>query len=360
MITFRYLIYLLIIAFFSLNCHTERDPSPTNEKDFISLSIIQDKLPLLDKPGEEGNVIVQLPFKTEVTYLNEISDFTTELTLKNIAFNDPWLKVRLADGQEGWVYAGGVKFDTKGKGKKLAQAVINKRLAHFFGMRNGQMIEKYQQLFENAETALEFAEMYHLAAALKDSLNIAFNKIDVSANHEIPDLFWIEEPLPAILPMNIDSGAAFHLFFDYRIFAAKAATTIGEEDDEFIQLFTLIYTDSIEYLYPSWHLQTWEFGGNSLFGENKHIQILEQMDKISRQGELFAPFVQKIKIELLNDIIAANHYWQPKEKLIAELKKIIAADFKCLSDHDKIALEERMKMFESPKAYQIFVNQRDS
>ena len=352
------LCFLMTIFMSFFNCKPKEE-EPTIEEDFIVLTIIQDNLSLFDKAGEEGNLILQIPLDTDVSYLNEISDFTTELTFKNIALNDPWLKVRLADGQEGWLYAGGVKFDTKGEGQELAQMVINKRLAHFFGQQNGQMIEQYQQLFNNTETALEFFEMYRLGSDLKDSLNIKLNQIDISENQEIPDLFWMREPLPAMLPMDIDSGAVFYLFFNYGELLTKASETIGEEDDEFIELFTMIYTDSIEYLYPSWHLRTSPISGNSLFGENKHIQILEQLDKIISHSDLFDLSVQNIKTDILNDIFAENHYWHPKEKLLVELEKVIEADFECLSKDEKIALQERMKMFETPSKYEIYVNQRD-
>lgn len=358
-IIIRFYLLFIIFTVFS-NCNSKEEPV-LEEKELIVLTVIQDKLPLLDKAGEEGKLIEQVPLSTKAFYLNEISDFTTELTLSNVSFNDPWLKVRLADGQEGWLYAGGIKFDTKGKGKgkELAQAVINKRLAHFFGERNGQMIEKYQSLFDNTETALEFSEMYRLGEDLKDSLNVKLNQIDISENQEIPDLFWVDEPLPAMLPMSIDSGAIFYLFFDYGELIGKAIETIGEEDDEFMELFTMIYKDSIEYLYPSWHLRTSPISGSSLFGEDKHIQILEQLDKISSHSDLFNLSIQRIKTALLNDIIAENHYWQPKEKLMAELEKIIQTDFKCLSKDEKIALLERMKMFAEPDKYEIFVNQRE-
>ena len=106
-------------------------------------------------------------------------------------------------------------------------------------------------------------------------------------------------------------------------------------------------------------MRTSPINGNSLFGENKHIPILEQLDKIISHSDLFALPVQKIKTDLLNDIIAENHYWQPKEKLMVELEKIIHSDFKCLSKDEKIALQERMKMFEAPDKYEILVNQRD-
>ena len=350
-------IICICLLFAFLSCKTEK--KPIVEEEFIVLTITQDELPLLDKAGEAGNLIQQVSSGTEVSYLNEISDFTTELTLKNIAFNDPWLKVRLSDGQEGWLYAAGIQFDKNEQGKELAQSVINKRLAHFFGERNGKMIEKYQALYNNTETALEFSKMFHLGSDLKDSLNVELNQIDISENQEIPDLFWMREPLPAMLPMNIDSGAIFYLFFDYGELLAKANETIGEEDEEFMELFTMIYADSIEYLYPSWHLRTSPISGNSLFGENKHIQILEQLDQIISHSDLFNLFIQHIKTDILNDIIAENYYWHPKEKLLTELEKVIGSDFECLSKDEKIALQERVKMFENPDKYEVYVNQRD-
>lgn len=60
--------------------------------------------PYLDKP-----VIMELPVNSTLTFLDEKTAFTQKVTLDNVTYNEPWLKIRTADNQEGWVYGGGVR-----------------------------------------------------------------------------------------------------------------------------------------------------------------------------------------------------------------------------------------------------------
>lgn len=361
-------IYLYLCAFlFFVACKNKTQTSKTTEKtpiitDTVLLTVLQNNLLLLDEAGPTGKELARLPLGTPLYYLNEISDFTTAMTLNNIAFNDPWLKVRLKDTPNtvGWVYAGAVKFDTKGKGVKLSLALINKRLANFFGASAGRKIEAYQKLYGNAETAEEFAKMFQVGKDLRDSLNLNLNQIDISADFQVPDLFWVDEPLPALQPTHVDSSSVFHLFFNFKELAEKARQTIGEQDDEFVELYLMAYSvDSIEYFYPSWFLKTGEMSGSSLFGEGKHLKMLAQIDKILAHSDFFHLLVQDLKIAIVSDIIANNYYWQPKAQLLKETKEILSANFTCISKADEIALQERLKMFEAPKKYEIHVNQRE-
>ena len=64
--------------------------------------------PYLNKP-----VIAELPTNATLTYLSEKTAFAQKITLDNVAYNEPWIKVRTTDNKEGWVYGGGVRFYKK-------------------------------------------------------------------------------------------------------------------------------------------------------------------------------------------------------------------------------------------------------
>lgn len=358
----KYCFILTFSASFFIQCNNNKDGAPIDVKDSLVLVTTIDDVRIRNKAGENGKEIKRINKSTTLYYLNEISDFTTKVTIQGIQFNDPWLKVQLPDGTQGWVYAGYVKFDTKNKGKALSDAIITKRLANFFGSNAGQLIENYQKLYKEAETSLEFSEMYKVGRELRDTLLVNLQQIDFSQSPEVPDLFWVNEPLPSLVATRLpDGGVGFSLFFDYKELYQKALQTVDKEDDAFVELHYLIYsTDSMEYYYPSWFLPNEAFmGGNSLFGEGIHQKVIAKMDTIMQQGNIFGEAIQNLKNTVLLDIIASNNYWRSQDEVLEELNNIIAAEYELFNPDDKMALQERVKMFQNPSEFDINLNMRD-
>jgi hypothetical protein len=95
-----------------------RNPNPTRIESTTSddapkaiLFVVIDDLNLRTEPDLKSDVIDRLPLFTAVEYLQERTDFTTELKLsETILVNEPWLKVRSPKGREGWVYGAGVDY----------------------------------------------------------------------------------------------------------------------------------------------------------------------------------------------------------------------------------------------------------
>lgn len=77
---------------------------------YTPLFVTIDDLNVRNAPDLDGEVIVQLPLYEEVEFLNEWTDFTTEVNLGKEVTNEPWIKVRTTKGQEGWVYGAGVHY----------------------------------------------------------------------------------------------------------------------------------------------------------------------------------------------------------------------------------------------------------
>ncbi len=68
-------------------------------------------------PSLKNGVITRLPLYAEVIFTGEVTDSLYSIDLGEITPTAPWVKIRLADGKEGWVYGAGVsyyKFQLKG------------------------------------------------------------------------------------------------------------------------------------------------------------------------------------------------------------------------------------------------------
>ncbi|UCE07919.1 MAG: SH3 domain-containing protein [bacterium] len=66
-------------------------------------------LRLREKPNPSSKVIDQLQFADKVVYLNEISNIKSQLLIRGIYYNAPWIKIKTKERIIGWVYSVGVK-----------------------------------------------------------------------------------------------------------------------------------------------------------------------------------------------------------------------------------------------------------
>lgn len=69
-----------------------------------------DKLRMRSEPDTKSEIVAEIPEGGAMTFLDEKSDFTQQITLRGKAYDEPWLKVKTTEGKTGWVYGGGVKF----------------------------------------------------------------------------------------------------------------------------------------------------------------------------------------------------------------------------------------------------------
>lgn len=77
---------------------------------YVPLYVTMDDLNVRNAPDLNGDIIDQLPLFEEVEFLNEWTDFTTEVNLGKGMANEPWIKIRTPKGHEGWVYGAGVHY----------------------------------------------------------------------------------------------------------------------------------------------------------------------------------------------------------------------------------------------------------
>lgn len=357
----KYLLFVISVIFIFSNCQNNSATtlSETTSEDSKLITNLED-VRLRDAAGENAQVIRSLPKGTILYDLGEVSDFTTKIKLRGIEFDEPWLKVRTEDGTVGWVYGGALNFRMNDE-SKLANLLMEKRLASLFGQALADSMAIYRQQFNAIQQAADFARVYRQGDALRDAVvRIMGDKIAVTDPYELPDLFWLEQAMPGFVSQLVAEGTAYYLFWDYKILLQKVNKTADKSDNDFVTLAIALFPeDSVEYFYPAWFIQTWDYGGSSLLGRGVHHRILEKMDETLQKSDLFAAEIRQWKTLLFNDITQADvNYWETQEKILAELDTILAKNYPILTNADKIALQTRRQQFENPAENNISVNQQ--
>jgi len=69
-----------------------------------------DKLNLRSEPTTKSEIVAVIKEGTQLTFLNEKTEYTERINLRGTLHNEPWLKVKTEDGKEAWVFGGAVKF----------------------------------------------------------------------------------------------------------------------------------------------------------------------------------------------------------------------------------------------------------
>ncbi len=364
-------LYLMLFLFLLLTCKNENSTDNDNMKEVIveepslndgptELTVNLDQLRLRDQPGEKGLEVAKLLNGTKLIDLGEVSDFSTKVKLRGVQYNEPWIKVKTVEGQEGWVYAGGVSFDLKNP-TALSKQLQEKRLQAMFGNTLTKRMQNYASHYENVKSSQGFQQLYQEGMALRDTLvQLLEKKVSIEDPRYMPDLFWLENMMPGYESAIVAEGTVYYLFRNYKEMMAKTATTQGKEDDDFTQLCLAVHqTDSIEYFFKSWFMQTWDYGGSSLLGKGIHHRLLTQMDGLLKKSPLFKNEILALKEEIMKDITEHYvEYWESKKDILKEMDAIIQSDFDLLNNAEKLSLETRRKMFENYKANKIKLNQR--
>ena len=152
-------------------------------------------------------------------------------------------------------------------------------------------------------------------------------------------------------------------------FQAIALKTTTTADDDFFSLLQSYYgyayaLDGEVWGWPTFFQLTWDYGGYSLLGEGKHLQLLLQLEQYQQQHggyllrsplTVFAQYVQDMRHNLLQDILVRADCSGPEQAAIeAELSWILAQVQ--LNSAEQTALQQRLEAFQLPLSPDIQVN----
>lgn len=85
-------------------------PPPASTSKYATLYVSIDGLKVRKEPGLKSETVAKLALYEPVTFLNQKTDWTQEISLGYEKVTDHWVKVRTQSGKEGWVFGAGVHY----------------------------------------------------------------------------------------------------------------------------------------------------------------------------------------------------------------------------------------------------------
>lgn len=351
----RYLIFCITFCCWACN----NASSPSNLQ--FNLLVKYGPVRLLETPGEKGRPIANLATGTTLVDLQTTSSFVTPITINEVAFQTPWIKVQTPDGQRGWVYAAALAPAQANE----SQWLLQKKMEAFLGKTWLRQRNAWLPQLEQIQQVQNFATAYQGSLHLRDSLvQLLAMRTEPNEASFRPDYDWLTEALPGFVFQWVDGQP--YLFTDYHFWGKMALKTNESTlDDQFIACcYAAFPLDSIESFFPAWMIQTDENKACSRLGAGKHVAMLKKIETLYQQlpaRELFAADLERFKASLLRDILGNNTcYWQNTDKIIEEMNTILHAPLSILNTRDLLALKERIPMFRNAAGAKIRVNARNS
>lgn len=90
------------------NPATKKPPASTDKYSTLYVSI--DGLNVRKEPGLKSETVAKLALYEPVTFLNQKTEWTQEISLGSEKVTDHWVKVRTQSGKEGWVFGAGLHY----------------------------------------------------------------------------------------------------------------------------------------------------------------------------------------------------------------------------------------------------------
>jgi len=308
---------------------------------------------LREEPSEKGREITIIEPGDVLVDLGKTSSSESQIMVGGQLYQTPWIKVETLNKQSGWVPAWALR-----PVRKQADWLLQKRLECYFGKALADRRNLICQDLEKAKTVSELSSAWRISIAFRDtSLLLLTQRPEGDIQLEFD---WLNELLPGFIFQKSETGDRNLLFAAFEFWYQKALKTNGLEDDVFFETYFLAYPkDHIESFFPAWKFQLSETESTSQLGSGIHHKMLQQIDRALGKGQRFAPQLNKLKDQLLEDIFDKGvQYWQSREKILAELDQILSNPPQCLNPQELESLSIRQKMFQDPVFYGIVVNLR--
>lgn len=352
----RYLLTFLVLA--ALACRNHSADKPDSEGLILTVA---HQAALRGQPGEQSKPLRLLQPNERLRDLDRVSDFETMIQFGTTAAQpSPWVEVEtLSDHVRGFVPATALRPTTPGL--EYTAWLLHHRRHCILGEALASRRDHWVETAGKVRSDSAFALVYREGMLLRKAMDLALTKRSIPQGSEAPvDYSWLDGAMPGFVLQGKAGQAAPGLFADYRYFQKIAQGTAGTQDDAFVKICQFAFSrDSIESERPIWVFPVSLSESRSNLGEGNHLNMLRVIDLGMKQAPLFQAELTGLKNMVLEDILGKDRqYWQPLEKIMAEMQAILAAPLPILDERDRLALETRMNAFVDPNASGIMVNLR--
>ena len=336
----------LFLAFLALALFSACQSKTDSDEVVDTKMRIKIKETLRQEPGLDGAAISQLNPNESVDFAGEISDFSERLLINDELLEEPWVKIKTTKGQEGWIFAACLEIDSL-QNPKLVEKLQVYRERAILGPKIHDALIQFRADADKCKSDEDFAKLYRSADSLRNQLDEWLSlRSTPDLEGKLPNYYWLNKAIPGQEVLLVAEGTVYAMFFNYGYWAELSKRTKGTRDDNFSAFCITLFPDSIEYYYPAWYLQTWDYGGTSLLGKGIHLDILTKMDKLY-QDKLFIPEVQQYKVSIMDDMLQSEFYELGVKEVCTELEQIITAKPGILQASDIEGLKGRLTELKS-------------
>jgi len=287
----------------------------------------------------------------------ERSEFSNAVTLRGCKYEEGWVKITNGETIKGWIFGGAL--DMKPGQSEFSDEMLEERYDHFFA-GDGIEILKLNQEFDNIRTQEGLLNYFKKAEKLKADFEKAFAQ-NILVDDVKLNLSWIQQSLPGYSLDYVMEATDIGYYLNLKSAKLAARNTVGKDDDEVIAwLLNVNNGQSLQSAFGSWMEQTTDVGGVSLLGDGHHLELLKEASTMIDKGNSFESiFIRPQSNEMYSDLVKNNWgYKYAKERVMAELGDIIAADLSIFSAEEKTQLEARLSDMKSGKNESIKFNER--
>lgn len=220
------------------------------------------------------------------------------------------------------------------------------------------LLKKWIIALNETKTEQDFLRLWtfsdEFSTGFDKRMEYALGKINTDT---LPDFFSMQSVLPGYKLSVVGEGTSYQIYKDFKYWKQTAGKTIGNADDDFVEVCMAFYAeDSIESVFPSFMLQTSDYGGSSYLGRGVHKDLLLKINAALSRSNLFEKEYKILKKSVLDDISTSQSYWEGLPKIEKEIEEILSSGIPVLSESDKIQLKTRREILKNYAKNNIKVN----
>jgi len=222
-------------------------------------------------------------------------------------------------------------------------------LKQFLKPAEWQTQQKYSQAYQKVKKQADFIRVFRQAQDIQAAAAIQkqwdFYQDDPGKRKQ-PDFTWLKPFYPGLELTFQAEGTAAVMSTVYPEFAQLAKITPELQDDQFINLMHRLHGD-VDNGYRTWMERTWDYGGCSYLGSNKHSQFLKEIQTQLKNKSPFQTELKEEQARLVQDLTQAESICGSRQAALIELQQV-QKNFSW-SKSEKQALQTRVQQIKSGK-----------
>lgn len=232
-----------------------------------------------------------------------------------------------------------------------------------YNAQDWKQIQSYRQAYQQAQTLTDFVAVYQAGVKMNPRWSVPFQKEHESFLKQLeqnpkqnltqPNYDWTDGRLPGFRLSHVAEGTQLSWLTHWADFVQLARKTPSQLDDDFAQL-KLDLHGPYENGFPSWMVQTWDYGGCSQLGKGQHSRFWQAFQtQLQPQSPFFSDLWQERKY-LWRNLIQSEDFCGSRSEALKELAQIKKRFQWSVEEKEALSqTEERLKQLKASAFNQL-------